>query len=183
MNTVLHELHDSIYSGHLSEDRTLEKVKNFSWWPTWRKRTIEYCHTCDRCQKASRSTGLPPSGDISYNSCLVIVERYRKTPIFLPSHKDDTPMDKALLLWKGVVSHTGLVNDIISDRDLKFTSPLCTNLHRLYGTKLSFSTEYDPETDGPAERMIQTVEDMIRRICAYVLEFKDSDYLPMIVVL
>ncbi|MBW0542660.1 hypothetical protein O181_082375 [Austropuccinia psidii MF-1] len=116
INTILHECHDSIYSGHLSEDRTLEKVKNCAWWPSWRKETIEYCHTCDRCQKANRSTGkkfgliihiqepksrwevvhmdwvtaLPPSGDESYNSCLVIVERYRKTPVFLPCHKDDT---------------------------------------------------------------------------------------------
>ncbi|MBW0478137.1 hypothetical protein O181_017852 [Austropuccinia psidii MF-1] len=57
MNNILHECHDSVYSGHLSEDRTLEKVKNCAWWPSWRKETIEYCHTCDRCQKANRSTG------------------------------------------------------------------------------------------------------------------------------
>ncbi|MBW0567410.1 hypothetical protein O181_107125 [Austropuccinia psidii MF-1] len=44
-------------------------------------------------------TALPPSGDRSYNACLVIVYRYRKTPIFLPCHKDDTAMDTALLLW------------------------------------------------------------------------------------
>ncbi|MBW0529807.1 hypothetical protein O181_069522 [Austropuccinia psidii MF-1] len=31
INTILHEYHDSIYSGHLSEDRTLEKVKNCAW--------------------------------------------------------------------------------------------------------------------------------------------------------
>ncbi|MBW0583027.1 hypothetical protein O181_122742 [Austropuccinia psidii MF-1] len=31
INTILHECHDSIYSGHLSEDRTLEKVKNCAW--------------------------------------------------------------------------------------------------------------------------------------------------------
>ncbi|MBW0528306.1 hypothetical protein O181_068021 [Austropuccinia psidii MF-1] len=57
INTILHECHDSIYSGNLSEDRTLEKVKNCAWCPSWRKDTIEYCHTCDRCQKANRSTG------------------------------------------------------------------------------------------------------------------------------
>ncbi|MBW0532235.1 hypothetical protein O181_071950 [Austropuccinia psidii MF-1] len=37
INTILHECHDSIYSGHLSEDRELEKVKNCAWWPSWRK--------------------------------------------------------------------------------------------------------------------------------------------------
>ncbi|MBW0583964.1 hypothetical protein O181_123679 [Austropuccinia psidii MF-1] len=49
INTILDECHNSIYSGHLSEDRTLEKVKNCAWWPYWRKGIIEYCHTCDRC--------------------------------------------------------------------------------------------------------------------------------------
>ncbi|MBW0570203.1 hypothetical protein O181_109918 [Austropuccinia psidii MF-1] len=31
INTILHEIHDSIYSGHMSENRTLEKVKNCAW--------------------------------------------------------------------------------------------------------------------------------------------------------
>ncbi|MBW0580480.1 hypothetical protein O181_120195 [Austropuccinia psidii MF-1] len=124
INTILHECHDRIYSGHLPEERTLEKVKNCVWWPSWRKENIEYCHTCDRCQNPNRSTckkfglmihiqepkspwevvhmdwvkALPPSGDKGYNVCLVIVDRYSKTPIFLPCHKDDTAMDTALLL-------------------------------------------------------------------------------------
>ncbi|MBW0541613.1 hypothetical protein O181_081328 [Austropuccinia psidii MF-1] len=84
-------------------------------------------------------------------------------------------MDTALLLWSRVISHTGLFKNIISDRDPKFTSALWTNLHRLFGTKLSFSTAYHPQTDVLAERMIQTLEDIIRRLCVYGLEFKDSD--------
>ncbi|MBW0519575.1 hypothetical protein O181_059290 [Austropuccinia psidii MF-1] len=124
INTIFHECHDRIYSRHLSEDRTLQKVKNCAWWKTWRKETIDYCHTCDGCQRANRSTGkkfglmihikepkyhwevahmywvtaLPPSGDKIYNACLVIVDRYIKTPIFLPCHKDEAAMDTALLL-------------------------------------------------------------------------------------
>ncbi|MBW0525608.1 hypothetical protein O181_065323 [Austropuccinia psidii MF-1] len=201
INTILHECHDSIYSGHLSEERTLEKVKNFAWWPYWRKETVKYCHTCDRCQKANMSTckkfglmihiqepksfwevfhmdwitALPKSCDKRYHSCLLIVDRYSKTPIFLSCHKDDTAIGTALLLWSGVISHTGLFKNIISDRDLKFESALWTNLHRLFGTKLSFSTAYHPHTDGLAERMIQALEDIVRRVCAYELEFEDSD--------
>ncbi|MBW0541212.1 hypothetical protein O181_080927 [Austropuccinia psidii MF-1] len=158
-------------------------------------------HSCDKCQKANKATGkrfvciihfqepsiplevvhmdwvtaLPPGGDKSYNACLVIADRYIKTQIFLPFHKDDTAMDKALLIWNRVISHIGLFKNIISDRDPKFTLAICTNLHRVLGTKLSFSTAYHPQTDGIAERMIQTLEDMIRRFCAYFLEYKDSD--------
>ncbi|MBW0522861.1 hypothetical protein O181_062576 [Austropuccinia psidii MF-1] len=201
INTILHEFHDSVYFGHLSEDRTLEKVKNCAWWPYWRKETIEYFHTCDIFQNENRSTGkkfglmihiqgpkspcevvhmdwvtaLPPSGDKGYNSCLVILYKYSKAPIFLPCHKDETAMDTALLLWRRVISHTGLFKQFLSDRDPKFTSALWTNLHRLFGTKLSFSRAYYPQTDGLAERMVQTLEDIIWRFCAYGLEFKDSD--------
>ncbi|MBW0506507.1 hypothetical protein O181_046222 [Austropuccinia psidii MF-1] len=99
----------------------------------------------------------------------------RKTPIFLPCHKDETAMDTALLIWNRVISHTGLFKNIISDRDPKFKLALWPNPHRLFGTKLSFSTAYHPQTDRLAERMIQDLEEMIRRFCAYGLEFKDSD--------
>ncbi|MBW0501345.1 hypothetical protein O181_041060 [Austropuccinia psidii MF-1] len=120
-------------------------------------------------------TALFLSGDKHYNACLVIVDRYSKTPIFLPCHKDDTAMNTALLLWSAVISHTGLFKNIISDRHPKLTYPLWTNIHRLFGTKLSFSTEYHPQMDGLAERMIQDLEHMIRRFCPHGLEFKDSD--------
>ncbi|MBW0464107.1 hypothetical protein O181_003822 [Austropuccinia psidii MF-1] len=119
-------------------------------------------------------TALHPSGDRSYNAYLVIVDRYRKTPILLPCHQDDIAIETALL-WNRIISHTELFINTISGRDLKFTSALWTNLHRLFGTKISFSTTYQPQTDGLVEIMIKTLEDMIRRFCAYGLEFKDSD--------
>ncbi|MBW0500998.1 hypothetical protein O181_040713 [Austropuccinia psidii MF-1] len=120
-------------------------------------------------------TALPKSGDKHYNACLVILDRYRKTLIFVPCHKDDTAMDAVVLLWIRFISHTGLFMNIISDRDPNLTSALWTNLHRLSGTKLSFYRAYHPQKDGFGERIIQTLEDMIRRFCAYGLELKESD--------
>ncbi|MBW0511566.1 hypothetical protein O181_051281 [Austropuccinia psidii MF-1] len=99
---MLHECHDSVAAGRLSEDRTLERVKTGSWWPNWKKDISEYFHTCDRCQKANRATGkefgmmihiqepkslweiahmdwvtaLFPGGDRIYNAFLVLVDRY-----------------------------------------------------------------------------------------------------------
>ncbi|MBW0584467.1 hypothetical protein O181_124182, partial [Austropuccinia psidii MF-1] len=98
INTILLECHDNIYSGHLSEGRTIERIETYVWWPSWRKDVIEYFHSCDRCQKANKATGkrfglmiyiqeqstpwevahmdwvtaLPPGGDKSYNAFLVI---------------------------------------------------------------------------------------------------------------
>ncbi|MBW0503124.1 hypothetical protein O181_042839 [Austropuccinia psidii MF-1] len=83
-------------------------------------------------------------------------------------------MDTALLIWNIVISHTGLFENVISDRDTKFKSALWANLHKLLVTKITFSTAYHSQTDGLSERMIQTLENMIRGFCAYGLELKDS---------
>ncbi|MBW0530514.1 hypothetical protein O181_070229 [Austropuccinia psidii MF-1] len=201
ISTILNEFHDSVLAGHLSEDRTLERVRTCCWWPNWKKDVAEYCQTWDRCQKSNRATckkfglmiqirepkspwemvhmdwvtALPTGGDRSYNACLILVDIYSKTPIFLPFHKDDTAMDTAIMIWNKFISHTALFQKIISDRDPNLSSALWMNLHNLFGTKLSFSTGYHSQTDGLAERMIQTLEDTIRRFSAYGLEFKDSD--------
>ncbi|MBW0464193.1 hypothetical protein O181_003908 [Austropuccinia psidii MF-1] len=114
-------------------------------------------------------------GDRGYNSLLVIFDRFSKTPIFLPCHKDYTAMDTQLLIWNRVISWIGIFTNIISDRDAKFTSALWTNIYQLFGTKLSFSTAYHPPTDCLAQRMIQTLEDMVRRLCAYLFEFNDCN--------
>ncbi|MBW0564094.1 hypothetical protein O181_103809 [Austropuccinia psidii MF-1] len=117
-------------------------------------------------------TGLPPRDDRRFNAFLVIVDIFSKTPIFLPRH-NDTATDTALLIWNIVVSWTGIFGNIISDRDPKFTSALWTKIHQLFGTKLSSSTAYHPQTDGVAERMIQTLEDMARRF-SLELSYKTS---------
>ncbi|MBW0533776.1 hypothetical protein O181_073491 [Austropuccinia psidii MF-1] len=62
-------------------------------------------------------TALPPGGDRSYNECLVLADRYSKTPMFLPFHKDDTAMETTIMIWNKVISHTGLFQNIISDID------------------------------------------------------------------
>ncbi|MBW0468647.1 hypothetical protein O181_008362 [Austropuccinia psidii MF-1] len=120
-------------------------------------------------------TGLPPGGDRSYSSFLVIFDRFGKTPIFLPCHKDDTAMDKSLLIWNSIVSWTVIFTKIICDRDPKFTSELCTNLHQSFGMQSSFSTAYPSQTDDLAERMIQTLEEIFRIFFTYGLDLKYFD--------
>ncbi|MBW0564541.1 hypothetical protein O181_104256 [Austropuccinia psidii MF-1] len=93
----------------------------------------------------------------------------------LPFHKEDTAMDTALLFWNNIISTFGVPKIIISDRDPKFTSEFWTNLYDILGTKLVFSTAYHPETDDLAESMIQTMEDILRRFCAYGMEYKDHE--------
>ncbi|MBW0558111.1 hypothetical protein O181_097826 [Austropuccinia psidii MF-1] len=124
INLVSKKCHESPFSGNLSKKKKREKSKTCIWWPMWQKDVAEYCKTCDRCQKENESTGkrlgnmiksqepsipleivnmnwvtgLPPGGYRSYNACLVIIDRFSKTLIFLPCHKDNTAMDTVLII-------------------------------------------------------------------------------------
>ncbi|MBW0593598.1 hypothetical protein O181_133313 [Austropuccinia psidii MF-1] len=115
-------------------------------------------------------TGLVPDGKQNYTSFLIIVGRLNKILRCLLYHKEDTAMDTALLLWNNIISTCGVHKIIISDRDPKFTSEFWTNLYDMLETKLSFSTAHHPKTDGLAERMIQTMENILRIFCAYCME-------------
>ncbi|MBW0474731.1 hypothetical protein O181_014446 [Austropuccinia psidii MF-1] len=93
----------------------------------------------------------------------------------LAYHKEETAMDAALLFWNNIISTCAVANIILSDRDPKFTSEFWTNFYEMLGTKLAFSTAYHPQTDGLAEKMIQTMADILRRFCAYGMEYKDHE--------
>ncbi|MBW0498080.1 hypothetical protein O181_037795 [Austropuccinia psidii MF-1] len=147
INTIIQEWIDSIVSGHFSEDRTLERVKTHSGWPNWRNDVAESFKTCDRFQKANRATGkkfgmmiqiqepkfpckiahvdwvtaLQTAEDRILNVFLVLVDRYIKYPMFFPFHKDETDMDTAIMIWNGAIIHKDLLQNIICDRDPKFT--------------------------------------------------------------
>ncbi|MBW0482111.1 hypothetical protein O181_021826 [Austropuccinia psidii MF-1] len=122
------------YIGHMSEDRTKERVASRAWWPKWEKELGEYIKTCERFQKANRNhgkkygllqhieepknpqetinmnwvTGLVPGGKENFNAFLVIVYRLSKRVRCLPCHKEDIEMDTALLFWNNIISTCGI---------------------------------------------------------------------------
>ncbi|MBW0487723.1 hypothetical protein O181_027438 [Austropuccinia psidii MF-1] len=120
-------------------------------------------------------TGIVPGGKENYNACLIIVDRFRKSMRGLQHHKEYTAMDTSPLFWNNMISTCGVPMIIINDRDPKFTSEFWNNLYDMLGSKLAFSTAYHPQTDGSAEWMIQTMEDIHRGFCAYGMEYKDHE--------
>ncbi|MBW0555846.1 hypothetical protein O181_095561 [Austropuccinia psidii MF-1] len=109
------------------------------------------------------------------NAFLIIADRFSKSVRCLSCHKEGTAIAKALLFWNNIISTCGVPKIIISFRDPKFTSEFWTNLYDILCTKLAFSKSYHPQKDGLAERMIQTMENIIRRFCAYGMEYKDHE--------
>ncbi|MBW0517322.1 hypothetical protein O181_057037 [Austropuccinia psidii MF-1] len=114
ISTIIHECHDSIASGHLSEDRTLEGEKpalggkiGETMFQNTSKPVINVKKKTEpkernflimikiQEQKSPWEivhidwvTALHPGGDRSYNAFLMSVDRYRNGAIFLPCHND-----------------------------------------------------------------------------------------------
>ncbi|MBW0529992.1 hypothetical protein O181_069707 [Austropuccinia psidii MF-1] len=134
--------------GHMSEERTKERVESTAWWPKWEQELSEYINTCERFQKPNRKkgkkhgllqhieepkhqrktinldwlTGLVPGGKENFDSYLIIVDRFRKSVRCLPCHKEATEIDTALFFWNNIISTCGVHKIIISNRDSNFTS-------------------------------------------------------------
>ncbi|MBW0510691.1 hypothetical protein O181_050406 [Austropuccinia psidii MF-1] len=93
-------------------------------------------------------TGLVPGGKENFNDFLVIVDSYSKGLRCLTFHKEHTGMDTDLLFCNSIIPTFGVPKIIIT---------------------------YHPQTDGLAERMIHTMEDIIRIFCACGMEYKDHE--------
>ncbi|MBW0583682.1 hypothetical protein O181_123397 [Austropuccinia psidii MF-1] len=162
ISLILQEFHDCPYMGHMSEDRTKARVASTAWWPKWEQELSEYTNTCERCQNPNRKHGK------KYGLLQHIEE---------PKHSWETINMEWVtgLVPGGKESYNACLVIVDSDRDPKSTSEFWTNLYDMLGTKLSLSTAYHPQTYGLEERMIQTMEEILRRFCAYVMEYKDHE--------
>src|ERR1700738_1390493 len=120
-------------------------------------------------------TGLPAASSVSYNAVLVIVDRFSRMALFIPTHETADAKDIAELFWHRCWSKTDLPRVIISNRDPRFTSAFWKSLFSLMGTRLALSTAHHPQTDGLAERTIKTLEDMVRRYVAFGISYEDPD--------
>ena len=198
---ILKICHDDILAGHFSLEKSILRLKNTAWWMGYKTYMEEYISTCDSCQKGNKQTGkrfgllqeiqkpskpweminmdfvtgLPTAGHLSYNSVLVVVCRLTKKVRFIPVHKDIDSKGVAFVWWNHMLNEAGLPLAIISDRDPKFTAEFWKSLMEIMGCSLKLSTAHHPETDGLAERSIQTLEGIIRRYCAFGLTYTDNE--------
>ena len=201
---IMEEAHHSRYSIHPGSTKMYHDLKGVFWWGGMKKDLAEFVAQCPTCQQVKVEhqkpggymqcieiptwkwdmtnmdfvTGLPRSVN-KFDSIWVIVDRLTKSAHFLPVRSDYTAEEYAKLYLKEIVRLHGVPLSIISDRGAQFTAKFWKSFQRSLGTRVNLSTAFHPQTDGQAERTIQTLEDMLRT-CA--LDFKGSwvEHLPLI---
>ena len=93
---------------------------------------------------------------------MVVVDQLSKYAVFVATQKACKTETIAELFLKHVVKYFGLPEDIVSDRDMRFTSRFWTSLFNIMGFELKFSTTNHPQTDGQTERVNALLEEYLR---------------------
>ncbi|MBW0460515.1 hypothetical protein O181_000230 [Austropuccinia psidii MF-1] len=180
--SILQKLHDSPLAGHPGQERTLKHVKRDFHWSGMTQFIKDYVSSCQQCprnknihhKKFGFLKPLPiPNGpwiflsmdfitqlslSNSFDSILVIVDRFSKMEVFIPTISSIASLDLAHLFINNIFSKHGLPSIIVSDRGSLFVSSFWTNLCQQLNISRDFSTSYHPETDGETEKVNQILE-------------------------
>jgi hypothetical protein len=90
------------------------------------------------------------------------VDRFSKMAEFVAIPGNLDAKQVADVFIKNIFKHHGMPQQIISDRDAKFTSVFWKTFFKRIGTKISLTTAYHPQADGQTERTNRTLEDYLR---------------------
>jgi len=97
-----------------------------------------------------------------HDSIMVIVDSLTKVAHFIPVKSTLSTSDVAQVFIRDVVRLHGVLKNIVSERDAKFTSKFWKELFAGLDIELAFSTTYHPQKYVHTERVNMILEDMLR---------------------
>ncbi|MBW0460576.1 hypothetical protein O181_000291 [Austropuccinia psidii MF-1] len=107
----------------------------------------------------------------SFDSILVLVDRFSKMAVLIPTISSIASLDLANLFIKNVFSKNGLPSRIVSYRGFLFVYLFWTNLCQKLNIPGDLSTYYNQEANGQTERVNKILE---HYLCMYVSYHQDD---------
>ncbi|MBW0544225.1 hypothetical protein O181_083940 [Austropuccinia psidii MF-1] len=114
----------------------------------------------------------------NFDSILVVVDRFSKMAIFIPTYSAITALDLAQIFINHVFSKDGLPISIVSDRGSLFVSSFWTQLCQQLKISRDLSTTFYPEKDGQTERANQILEQYLWMYVSYHQDYWHT-WLPL----
>ena len=89
---------------------------------------------------------------------LVVCDRLSKITHFVAMTEGILAKELAQLFRDNVWKLHGLLENVVSDRELQFVAEMMMKLNRMLGIETKLSTSFYPQTDGQTGRMNQELE-------------------------
>ena len=183
---VLHLAHSIPWSGHLGQQKTLDRLVSRFYWPGVYQEVIAYCKSCPTCQltaRTNRGTKAPlvslPIIDVPFTRIamdivgpldksraghryiLVVCDYATRYPEAFPLRNIKSRQVANCLLQ--LFSRVGIPREILTDQGTNFNSGFMKQVYAMLGIRGIRTTPYHPQTDGLVERFNQTLKAMLRK--------------------
>ena len=184
---VLAELHEGECGNH-SEGRSLASraLTAGSYWPTMRADSASFTRRCDKCQRFSQVSHLPPEKltpilspwpfmkwgmDIvgklpvapGQRVYMLALTDYFSKWIEAEAFARIRDREVQSFVWKNIICRFGLPKEIVTDNGSQFISHRFQDFCRNWGIKLSFSTPRFPQANGQAESSNKTILNTMKK--------------------
>jgi Integrase zinc binding domain/Chromo (CHRromatin Organisation MOdifier) domain len=184
--------HNHKTAGHPGELETYNGIRQNYWWPGLQMFMKNYIQECGICQQFKINWSLSNPAYIAikganntrpfakcsmdfiinlplvegYNSILVVVDQgLLKGVILCPCAKTITWEGTATLLCDNLFKIFGLLDEIISDKDLRFAAHTFQKLLKLLNIELNLTTAYYPQSDRATKRVNQEIKAYLSIYC------------------
>ena len=186
---ILQLAHDSTITGHFGFEKTMNRLEQFHW--KHKSRDVRlYCQGCIVCQQQkdgrTKQIGTPqplkvpqrrwgsvttdfithlPKTSRGFDAITTFVDRLSRRVHFAPSRMSDGAVEVARTFMDSVFRLHGLPDEIVSDRDPKFTAKFWRELMKMCGVELKMSSSHHPQTDGLSEVINRMLGNYLRCFC------------------
>ena len=185
---VLHQMHDSLISGHLGCKKTKQKILQRFYWYSLKDDVNLYIQRCDICAADKKPVKIPrapmgslrvgapgdcvatdylglfPVTDRGHRYVLLFTDHFTKNVEIIPV-SDMTAEVCATKLLNEVISRWGCPLAIHSDQGRTFESKIFMELCRMLEVRKTRTSVRNPRGNGQAERFNRT---LLRMIKAYL---------------
>jgi len=164
---LLEELH----GGHIGMVKMKNTARNYMWWPEIDKDIEGISQACSQCNSVRNS---PPSvthhwapaeqawqrihldfaGPMDGQMFLIVVDAYSKWPEVFPLRT--TTSATTITVLRNLFARQGLPLVVVTDNGPQFTSEDFNSFLRTNGVKHITTAPYHPQSNGQAERFVQT---------------------------
>ena len=200
--------HDDIREGHPGEARTVEKIQRNYYLPGTIRKVRKFIKACNKCQQnkpvhtkipGKMHQGITPTrpwqhitidfvdkpnaqgitSNETMNQTMVVVDRFSKQTILIPSRKNYTAREVFHILWERIFAIFGIPETITTDLDKIFRSKEWLQFMKDIGTTQILSTANHQQTDGQTERKIQEIQAILRNY----LDYEQTNWIEILPVI
>ena len=189
-NDVLDSMHGSAWAGHQGKHKTMERLRQHCWWPSWASDTqfwVEHCWPCQARKGSGRLAHWPmvwrhrppfpfhtvgvdlfgplPTSAAGDQHILVFVDLYSGwVELYALTAEQNNAIGIAEKLVHDFSTRHGVPLRLLSDRGSQFMSELARQVYYQMGIAKLSTTPFHPQTNGKTERFMQSLAQMLAMV-------------------